>query len=348
MNKKLPIKIDNIAVSECWSFLRLAIIEAYSELNYWKYENFTNIFSYSNGDIYYGKNGQLFDQFKVYEEVLETLGFTYNQINENEICDFIIKNINKNSYPIIELDFSKFINNCDEVYVHEIMFFGYDLEKELFYIPLLSGSNWIIQEISFNDTINLYKKTSNLDINAKELMLYKRNFQYEITVLKPKKNYKRNLIKEIFSLYRDLDFLIKEPTIERNNNNNDYSYIYEGYLSTFNSLILAGINILKSTDPYYSKKTTNRYVYSKNLKTFFECRNLLNQRIKNTFETLNLSTLNLNNDYILSELELCINLSIKYEITNNDKYISIILNKLEEIHKKEKAYFITKSNEEDG
>lgn len=54
MKKVLPISLKNRLETECWSFFRFVIIEAYDNLKNWKFEKYNKIYADGNGNVFFG------------------------------------------------------------------------------------------------------------------------------------------------------------------------------------------------------------------------------------------------------------------------------------------------------
>lgn len=63
----LPIRIDASIQTECWSYYRAAIIEAYPALSEWFIQHYNHLFADKDFNLFYGENGSKYNQFSCYE-----------------------------------------------------------------------------------------------------------------------------------------------------------------------------------------------------------------------------------------------------------------------------------------
>lgn len=106
MKKELPLCLENSIPTECWSFYRFAIIEAYPHLLPWTVQHYQHIFSNYGWELFHGKNGEKYNQLSYYDDVLTTIGLSHADVPSFMLNSFIKKNIDKGIYPLIECDYS--------------------------------------------------------------------------------------------------------------------------------------------------------------------------------------------------------------------------------------------------
>lgn len=329
MEKILPINFNNLYDIECWSFFRFSIITAYPNLKEWHLKEYNNIFVDKENNVLFGRDGERFNQFKVYNEVLKSECLFYDDLSRNNISEFIIKNINSKKYTILEVDCAKLLGQHEESKIHEIMVYGYNLEKKVFYIPYLENKQWYEKEINFDNLEQAYIALNSLNDNSLEILMTKRWFHYPITSLSIKEEFNYNPKNEIFELYKDLDFILYEYQNYRKDKDDKLEVIYSGYLSCYKGLEIAANKILSGEDFYQLKESFSTYSYPLNLKKLLSFRKKLEER----FSILLPIKYDTN---IIEELSICINMALKYEMTGNMQIIIDIKSKLFELYISEK------------
>lgn len=322
MKKILPIKIDNYFITECWSYFRFAIIDAYPELTSWKFQNYNNIFSDNKGDIFYGRKDEIYDQFRCYNEVLLSKGYSNNSILEDDIINFLKEQINNDSYVLLECNYSRLFNEEDFT-IHEILLYGYDDEKKVFYSPIIQNNQiWKVEAIEYE---KIYKSYRDIRLNNKykNILLYKRFYHYPITVLTPKRSYTYR--EDLYLLYIDLARICSS----------DKENLATDYLACYAGLIHGGKEILKQEKEYY---TSGDYRYEVYIKKLLNYRCVLFSRIKSEFNFFNLSLPKIQEENIVENLTSCCNLAIKYNLNSDITNINKILKLLDISYKSERIF----------
>lgn len=102
MKKLLPINISNNFYTECWTYFRFSIIEAYEQLKHWKYFNINYLYTDNIGNLFLGKSGEIYSPIYSYTEILNITGYLHSDISSNDFYHFYfyIKNLIKESITI--------------------------------------------------------------------------------------------------------------------------------------------------------------------------------------------------------------------------------------------------------
>ncbi len=284
--------------------------------------------------FFLGVKGKIYNQLSVYNDILNIKGFLHKEIKSNKIINFIKQSIQENNYIILECNYSILgvENTTEELYIHELIIFGYDDIKKVFLCPILGKKGWDIEEIPYIDIEKAYSYLDKIDINKiGQTLLYKREYHYPINLIKVKNGYSYD--DNIFLLYYDILELCNETKYKYTNNNlkNDVEF-YDGYLACIQDLINAGEKILLNN---YSDK---EYFYSTNIRKIIDYREILYERINYLFKINNITLNNivLLDKYITNKLYIAFNLALKYDLNGNGKNIDVVVKNLIDFHENER------------
>ncbi len=120
---KLPICTTPLICSECWTYYKLAIIQAYEYGEEWVALNM-NCFYEANGNLFFGKDGKIYpvDHFI---SAIESKCFDCQDIDEEHIIDFIISEIDKGHYILTYANFRYLGDSPNkEPWYHELLIHG--------------------------------------------------------------------------------------------------------------------------------------------------------------------------------------------------------------------------------
>ncbi|HAN21163.1 MAG TPA: hypothetical protein DCP51_05745 [Clostridiales bacterium] len=333
MIKILPINIDAPVTTECWSFYRTSIISAHNNLKFWLLQHYNNLYSDFKKNLYYGEHGHKYDQYNYYNNVLETKCFSHKSIKSDNLIKFIVDNINNNKYVLLECDYNILMER-EGLYIHEILIYGYDESRKIFYIPILQNTRWISQEFSYQDVVSSFEALDNLKEDKAISEMYKREYLSSITTFNIL-DYEMNFCIESF--YNHIKSIRNEIcrkyiTYVDENRVSEYK---NGYWTCYNTLLEIAAEIINGNNILL-----NEYNYSLNIRKLLEYR----VRIKNDIDILidkfnikaDINILN-NAEEICDILERCCNISIKFNKTNDNKYMWLISDFLVEAFNKEKV-----------
>lgn len=335
-NKELPISLKNSITTECWTYYRFAIIDAYEEFRTWKSQNFNKLYSDQNGNLFFGAYNQQYNPYRAYNDVLTTKGYFFHDICHTKIVDFIREKINYNVYTLLECDYSYLILK-DEGYIHEILIFGYDDEKKVFITTILYNHKWIRYEVNYDDVEEAYMLAGNRNKEQITKELYRQSYLYPITLLTPRLNNFFNY--DICLLYFDICYIRNEVLYQNIIEQKTKSKMAcsDGYLCCYKKLIYAGKCIIEDSSKYHKKE----YDYSNNIKKLLEYRKLFHQGINSIFEhyEIELPPQSIHDiDEIITQLNNCCSLSLKYQCDNQIKYLHDVIQRLENLYTNEEVY----------
>ena len=207
MQRCLPIEINPIITSECWTFYKIAILQKQPYFDLWLT---THMNSYINTryEPEYGELGIKYGM-KYYSEVLDIKEVALKDVDENHIVDFIISCIVAGKYPIIDLDQTALYElNREDPFLHETFFYGYDTEEKCFYLTKFN-TTYSDAKVPFAAVKNAYIYVRNHYLNNPQAYFLRRKFFFPITTLKPKECYT--------PLYWDYEFFarLKRDTLRQ-------------------------------------------------------------------------------------------------------------------------------------
>lgn len=186
--KKLPVKIDAYVVTECWTYYKLAILQAYENGRRWLASHM-EIFMRDLASNF-GVNEELFlpDYFGnilTYEEI------NMWQTEPDSIVEVIIDAIDQGHYIIMDLS------------IHETLFYGYDKEKQVFYVPWLNTSGRFVETtLSFDETVDFYTRSRELGKEKNEMRVDRRFYNFNITRVKVREDYIKDC--DVFNCFEKL------------------------------------------------------------------------------------------------------------------------------------------------
>ncbi|MCI9414738.1 MAG: hypothetical protein HFJ79_06160 [Clostridiales bacterium] len=316
----LPIRIDASIQTECWSYYRAAIIEAYPALSEWFIQHYNHLFADKDFNLFYGENGSKYNQFSCYEEVLHTEGFPHELIRSEDIISFIKAKIDENTYVLFECDFRVLINR-EQSYTHEILIYGYDEDKQVFFTPILSNKNkWISQTISYEKVRAAYAALDCLDKKRVQEEMYRRAYLQPVTLITVNNGYQPyydlcRFLRDIIHIWENV-CLVYQGCFSGNTITVRY---HEGYWACYNALIEATVEMING-----SHMLENGYTYSLNIKKLYEYRVRFHNILQKQLSIFSLRTDEQIIDKglsVINMLDLACKLSIKYELTLDSEYL---------------------------
>jgi hypothetical protein len=133
--KQLPIKLDAAITSECWNFFRTSIIGTDPFGHEWIASHY-DVFMHWGGHIHFG-NG--LDRYATpYYDILDQRSFPLERYGAQDLVSHIEQWIDEGAYVMLDADTGKLIEN-PEFRIHELLVYGYDEERRIFYSPLQNG-----------------------------------------------------------------------------------------------------------------------------------------------------------------------------------------------------------------
>ena len=326
MIKKLNIFIDKQYFNDCWSFEYFCIIDSNPNYRNWKFFNYNFITTNYDNDLVYGFNGAIYDFQSKFKEVLNITHYQYFEVKTNRIIQFIKESLNNDNYIILML-----LSKDNNMY-HEILIYGYDDEKKVFYSPVYFNKTIKEKEITFKNIEQSYKHTI-LNINiVYERHTYKFDYFSPISQLVLRKNISLNDI-NINSLY----MLLKRTL--NNCNVSGKIYYLQNFKSTFYNGLLGVVNAILKEFDLYKYKNKRTYNFEKNIKSFITYRKMFYDAIvmyKNNFK-LKIPLYDKLED-TFNNLENCMLILIKANFKYNNSTIIDIRTKMIDIFRKDYQY----------
>lgn len=146
---ELPIKIDASVVSECWTFVRMAILETSEHARAWIATHMQIILkngyyiTFGSGIEPYGQ--QYFDGMLHREEI------SVADVSLQNCVGVFTKEIAKGNYIVTYL-------THPTLFSHEVLLYGYNLDKKVFYSTKLKAGRFIRSELPFQVMEEEYRK----------------------------------------------------------------------------------------------------------------------------------------------------------------------------------------------
>ncbi len=133
--KKLPLKNDPVITSECWTYYKMAIIETHPNAKAWLASHMklmSTMFPFTKS--FYGENMHIHNMY-YYGEILiiEEINPLYLMDNF-EFSEKLVAEIDSGNYIVIYCNIPTLDDiNSDEIFAHEILLYGYDTKRKVFY-----------------------------------------------------------------------------------------------------------------------------------------------------------------------------------------------------------------------
>ena len=140
IEKILPIEIKPMVTSECWTYYKFAILQTVNNFDYWL-STHMSIYMDNNGRVLFGENGSFYP-LSYYNDILKIGEEKYGSISQNDIVDFLISEIDKGNYIILDVNYNKIANRSREVFrFHETLVYGYNKKDKVLLCPKLYGQH---------------------------------------------------------------------------------------------------------------------------------------------------------------------------------------------------------------
>lgn len=187
--KILKIEKNPVVNSECWTYYKLAVIETSENFNEWLLCHLS-LYINQAGIAVFGENGIMYP-ITYFEDILDITDVDIFSVKDDEIVDFIIKQINNNRYVILDLNYDRLFykENTTSFWLHETLIYGYDSQTKKFITPVMTNSNFEELEIDF-DTIRLAFLEAQKYFSQERKRIYnRRHWYYGITIINGLKKY---------------------------------------------------------------------------------------------------------------------------------------------------------------
>ena len=187
--KKLPLKVDAMIMSECWTYYKMAIIETSPYKYPWLASHF-RAFSYHDLSVMLGENGHM-HPLQYFEDILSIQEIPIGTVNNGSLIETLTGEISQGNYLVIECNFPKLFSDDPECFhIHEVFLFGFDEEKQVFYSTLLQSSGRFQEaEIPFARLREAFSDISCFYGDHPEIMSEHRCFYYSISRIRLREQY---------------------------------------------------------------------------------------------------------------------------------------------------------------
>lgn len=337
--KLLPTVKKTFITSECWTYYKLSIIQTLPFFDLWL-ANHMKIYSDQYGDTYFGDTGRLYP-LSYFSEILGMEEKSLFDISSNEIIDFIIREIDKGNYLIIDANYNKLLGrNSSSFWFHETLIYGYDTDTQELITPLLSNQSFKETRISFQTFKDSYEDILDFYTQNKELLFDRRIYFFPITILRPKHNYTNaNACYDFVTKLRyELTGMMYTEQQYPSSGSSEETYTYCTGLSCLPYLANIMKNLLRPLDE--TQNMPERYC--KTCLKLYENQNMLLHCMKWSANEYAKGYKPL--EELIKEYENCCNtmynnvlLFYKYLLNQDNRIIETIINSLNQIYNREKA-----------
>jgi hypothetical protein len=234
MNVKLPINLLPEIRYECWTYQRMAIIRAYPEFDAWFVHHLNSLCITSEYDCDFGWFGMKYNTISHYEDILEIEEKLYKDYDQFNIITEICRRVDEHIYTIIDVDHSKWQNDLKETFVAQLLVYGYDDEKQVFYAPSPIGG-WHEEAVPWGNFIEAFQVRKAYTLEQKKATTTRQN-PYPIIFLKPKLHVKPQV--QLSRLYNDLKVAVNVADVAYHFDNKEIKdfYFYQGILGVCTGL----------------------------------------------------------------------------------------------------------------
>lgn len=179
----LPITIDSLITSECWTFYKFAVMQTTATYKDWLMD-FMKVWTDEKGISFFGSPKERTQQ-SYYSDVLEIKDGHLLSRSPETIIDYIIDNIDSGYYVLLDVNYRRLYGDEQSFYLHEVLLHGYDRQKEIFYAPTLT-SGFVEDVIPFEDLKCAFADVLKYYHEDHNNIFWRRYWTYGIMLLKPK------------------------------------------------------------------------------------------------------------------------------------------------------------------
>lgn len=278
MKKHLPVNLNIGLKSECWNFIRLAILLNDDYYMPWYIERFNNYFVDETFSFHYYEWNTM-EFYTNYDEVLQ-----FQDIEDkSEIIKVIIDVINTGDYVTLYWDryyVKGTLQYQKEHKVHGILVYGYDTDRETinFVDNEINGKLWGGYEISYEELKCAFK--SGVDIVAKNPEKWHWIYQINLpaSIIHLRKDFTRTVRPEAFYTAVQKNLAggeLKDISDKHAEHCSVKRYGIHVYKSYYNDLY----KILKHENNNYCNEEGNEFIFYK-LKAFIECKKCFAEKLE--------------------------------------------------------------------
>jgi len=163
-----------------------------------------------------------------YEDILEIEEKLYKEYDELSIIPEICRRLDAHTYTIIDVDYSKWQDDLDLTLVAQLLVYGYDDEKQVFYTPSPTGG-WHEATVPWKKFIEAFRVRQAYTSEQKRASTARQN-PYPILFLKPKLHVRPQV--QLSHLYNDLKAALDVADVAYHFENKEIKdfYFYQGIL----------------------------------------------------------------------------------------------------------------------
>ena len=352
--KKLPLKVDALILSECWTYFRMAIIETSPFKETWIATHF-RIFSYHDFSVMFGENGRM-HPMNYFSDILSFREIPVSQVSCNNLIETLIKEIEQDSYVILDCNFPKiFPDASEEFHLHETYLFGFDDEKEVFYGTVLQNSGRFEEmEIPFGRVLAAFADIPSYFSKYPEEMVERRCSLFTISSIQLKESYRDDNSIYLFlqkiqdelngskhtALFYDKDGKLPEASSLFYSSKGKVSQVGE-YYTGLACLLMIREDIGKLLDVQDISEATAEN-FTKSLKKLHEHQSVIQQSMEWFMKELSIEDALLA-DFVRQYKECCGELqklylmALKFEMTHNKELLKRVQDELLDLYKSEYA-----------
>lgn len=324
MKKFLPVQLDACITTECWTYLRMCIIQTLPNYENWLFSHMTMFANCQEKLIGFGEYRRVFP-IDYYKDILDIKEKSIFEIAD--IKSFIIQHINKNNY------ISVFVKTAND-YDHEVFIYGYDDETEEFdSVSLWDNGKFASKKAKYQEVICGFEKLKVSLLNDPDPLFQRREYTFLVCTLSPSYDYlNRDYTYEYFDkIYHETygNTIRLFPIDENELNMKPFEYM------TGVTCLISVKNIIAELINCGDLTTCNRdiFILRKQLYKLLEHRRIiLNGLIwyENKWNITNEEILNIRlaySEWVLHMEETC-NMFLKFEKTHDKNILNRILDRL--------------------
>lgn len=140
---------------------------------------------------WYGSADCDYFRMRYYSDILSMTRVPVSEVKEDEIVSTVCGEIDNDHYIVMYLIFCRLCGKAEASF-RELLIYGYDKEKEIFYCPLLTGGSFKETEISFELIADAYKDVCEEYMRDSWQLLIKRSFYFGITSVRIRRDYQND------------------------------------------------------------------------------------------------------------------------------------------------------------
>ena len=241
LNIHLPVCLKADIISECWNFYRMAVINAYSELDPYLFNQFNHIYMDKNNEIHYGLSLYKTNIHQAYSSVLSTTSKPLHLISSKQaFVEQIIEDLKQKRYPVVECDFSIIKEYLEKkrspFYLHEILIYG--IENNNFIIPHMRNGAWVEVTLPTDIVAAAFWSRKNISLEIEKSYLWRREYMAPYTILQPHRQLKATP-PHLYDFYKDICTILERSCIETQLllTKEYYGKEYPGVLAVYNGVL---------------------------------------------------------------------------------------------------------------